>query len=74
MKLDACVRLAQLAKQTTVTFYDIHNMGIQFSIADAQNIVLALAVAYQTAFARKQTAMVAIETDSDAASIQSVTY
>jgi hypothetical protein len=61
MRLDAAKRLAELAGQATTTFYDLANVGHALTIAQATAVVLSLSLAFQTEFARKQAAMVAID-------------
>ncbi|OYY46305.1 MAG: hypothetical protein B7Y56_03380 [Gallionellales bacterium 35-53-114] len=74
MRLDAAKRLAELAGQTTTTFYDLANVGHTLTIAQATSVVLAISVAFQTEFARKQARMVAIDAAATAADVDVIVY
>lgn len=74
LKLDGAKRLAELAGLSNVTFYSSGNVGYALTIADAAQVVLAVSFAYQTAFARKQEAMVAIDAAATVADVQAITY
>lgn len=60
IRLDAAKRLAETAGQTTVTFYDVDNIGHSLSIADATSVVMQVAEAFQTKYAAKQAALSAL--------------
>jgi hypothetical protein len=74
LKLDGAKRLAELAGLSNVTFYSADNVGHDLSIADAAQVVLAVAGAYQTAFARKQSAMVAIDAATTIEQVNAIKY
>ncbi|MCK5307927.1 MAG: hypothetical protein KAJ73_04880, partial [Zetaproteobacteria bacterium] len=54
IKLDAAKRLAELAGNTTVDFYDTINVSHTLSIVNAEAVILAIGSDYQTKFAIKQ--------------------
>lgn len=60
IKLDAAKRLSESAGATGVRFYDIDNVAHDLSFADALTVVIAVAVAYQTALGNKQNKFAAI--------------
>lgn len=72
IKLDAAKRLAQEALLDTVTFFDINNVGYVLSIADASNVVMAVASTYQTTLAKKQGFMVASSGAADVAELKTI--
>jgi len=69
IKLDAAKRLVEALGATEVTFYDVSNVGHILSLVDAQNVITAIAMDYQTKFGIKQARMVAVE---NATTIQEV--
>jgi hypothetical protein len=54
-KLDGAYRLAQRSGATEVTFFDVDNVPHVLTLAEADAVCQAVATAYQTAFAKKQT-------------------
>ena len=54
MKLDAAKRLAETIASPTVTFFDVDNQAHMLTIAEATDVVLAVANVFQTALAQKQ--------------------
>lgn len=74
MRLDAAKRLAELAGQTSTVFYDLTNVGHTLTIAEADAVILAISLAYQTSFARKQAHMIAIDAATTVAEVQAITY
>lgn len=54
IKLDAARRLSEAAGAEMVTFYDIDNVGHEFYLAEALDVVIQVSVAYQTQLAKKQ--------------------
>lgn len=68
IKLDAAKRLAGIAGQESVRFYDTKNVGHDFVLSEATAVVVAVSAAYQVAFSKKQALMVQIDnatTDND---------
>jgi hypothetical protein len=61
LKLDAARRMAELAGQTTVTFYDASNAPHDLALADAAAVVLTLGADYQAKFAAKQALMAQVD-------------
>ncbi len=53
-KLDGAKRMAELMSLTTVTFYDVNNIGHDLSIPDAETVITGVGVVYQTLFQKKQ--------------------
>lgn len=53
-KLDSAKRLSELVGLTSVTFFDVNNIGHSLTIAKATDVIVALAIKYQTDFAKKQ--------------------
>lgn len=74
MKLDAAKRLAELAGLSTVTFYDVNNIGHELSIADATIVILTVSQKYQTDFAKKQRLMIAIEDATTKPTVQAIVW
>jgi hypothetical protein len=74
IKLDAAMRLAQSAGLTTVDFYDKSNVAHTLSIADATTVVQAIAGAYQTVFAKKQSKMISIANATTISEVQSIVW
>lgn len=60
-KLDSAKRLSESAGLTTVTFYDVTNRAHVLTMEQAQSVIAAVAVDYQTKLAEKQSLMVAID-------------
>ena len=69
IKLDAAKRLVEALGATEVTFYDVGNVGHILNLVDAQSVITAIAIDYQTKFGIKQTKMVAVD---NATTIQEV--
>lgn len=69
IKLDAAKRLAEAAGQTQTTFYDADNIAHTLTLAEAQNIIIAVALAYQSSFAVKQGRMVIVKNATTAEEI-----
>ncbi len=74
MKLDAAIRLAELAGATDVTLYDITNAGHLLPLADAKAVVLAIGDYVQTQFAKKQQLMLDIDAAADQASLDAIVW
>jgi hypothetical protein len=74
IKLDAAMRLSQAANQTSVTFYDVSNIGHILTLADALTVVIAVSTAYQVALARKQTALVNINNATTVDQVNLINY
>lgn len=55
IKLDAAMRLSQAAGAPGVTFYDTSNVGHDLDFTSALTVCVAVAVAFQTSLAKKQT-------------------
>lgn len=53
-KLDSAKRLSELVGATTVTFFDVNNLPNTLTIAEAEAVIIAIAVKYQNDFAKKQ--------------------
>lgn len=60
-KLDGAKRMAEMLSQTSVTFYDVDNIGHTLTILEAEVIITTIGMDYQTKFTNKQTKMVAID-------------
>lgn len=74
MKLDAAIRLAELAGATDVTLYDITNAGHLLPLADAKAVVLVIGDYVQTQFAKKQQLMLDIDAAADQASLDAIVW
>lgn len=74
LRLDAAKRFAQLAGQPNVTFYDLANVGHTLSFPEADQVIMAIAGAYQASFTRKQSKMVAIDQAANVSVVQTITY
>jgi len=61
VKLDAAKRMAQLAGQTTVVFYDVNNTAQTLTLATADAVIIAVGTTYQTKFANKQALMAQVD-------------
>lgn len=61
IKLDSAKRLAETLGLTTVTFFDIDNIGHNLTIAEAANVVSAIGVKYQQDFSKHQALKVQID-------------
>ena len=60
-KLDGAKRMAEMLSQTSVTFYDVDNIGHSLTTPEAEVIITTIGIDYQTKFANKQAKMVAID-------------
>ena len=74
IKLDAARRLADAAGLDTVTFYDSTNAPIILSIQEALLVVLTVAANYQTKLAKKQSAMVKVDSATTLNAVNSIAY
>jgi len=61
VKLDAAKRMAQLAGQTTVDFYDVNNTAHTLTLAAADTVILTVGADYQIKFAQKQALMAHVD-------------
>lgn len=61
IKLDAARRLSDAAGANTVTFYDVNNVGHEFYLAEALDVVIQVSFAYQTQLAKKQGLFIQID-------------
>lgn len=60
IKLDAAKRLMEAAGLSQVIFFDTSNQPHTLTLVEAQNVVIQVASAYQTALANKQAKMVLV--------------
>lgn len=74
MKMDAAQRLMESAGAATVDFYDIDNVAHTLAFADATKVVQGVAGAYQVAFAKKQSKLVAIAQAANPAAVQAIVW
>ena len=74
IKLDAAMRLSQAAGAPGVIFYDASNIGHELGFADALQVCIAVAVAYQTALGKKQSLYTKIETAQTMADLELIVW
>lgn len=74
MKLDAAKRLAETVGATDVIFYDANNVDHTLSIADAEAVIIAIANAFQTAMAQKQSLFTTIDAATTVAEVDSAVW
>lgn len=61
IKLDAAMRLSQAAGGEGVIFYDVSNIGHALNFADALQVCIAVASAYQRVLSQKQSLFSAVQ-------------
>jgi hypothetical protein len=74
IKLDAARRLSEAGGAVKVTFFDCSNNARILSLVDAQVVILTVASAFQTSFARKQLAMVAVDNATTESEVNLIIY
>lgn len=73
LAIDGAVRLAQLSGATEIELFDIDNIGHTVDITTGQQIAAAIAIDYQTLFAKKQQLLRAIA-DANADALAAITW
>lgn len=73
-RLDSAKRLAELAGLTTVTFFDINNVGHALTIAEAEAVIIAVGNQVQSLFSQKQSKMVNIDAATDAIALDAIIW
>lgn len=73
-KLDAAKRLTELVGLAEVTFFDVDNIGHILTIAEATQVIVALAVKYQADFAKKQGLYVDIASATTLAELSTIVW
>ena len=74
IKLDAAIRLAELAGQIDVVLYDINNVGLTLPIADGKQVITELGSFIQQQFAKKQQLMNDIDTALDEITLNTIVW
>lgn len=70
----AAKRLAESVGLTTVTFYDMVSHEHVLTMEQAQAVIIAVAVYYQTKLAKKQNLMVDIQNTTTEAELEVITW
>jgi len=74
LKLDAAKRVAELTGNTSVTFFDIDNIGHVFNLADAETVVIDVGMVYETLFHQKQALFADIEAATNRAELEAIQW
>lgn len=74
IKLDAAYRLAEKAGLSSVTFYDVDNVGHDLPLVDADSVVQKVASAFQSTLAKKQGYMRDIATATTTGEVEAVIW
>ena len=73
-KLDGAKRMAELLGQTSVTFYDLANVGHTLTIAESEVVITTIGIDYQTKFANKQAKVVAVDNATTLEELDAITW
>lgn len=73
-RLDGAMRLNEKAGQTTVKFFDVDNIGHILTFSEADTVILAVGVDYQTKFGIKKGFMVDIDSATTQAELDAIVW
>ncbi len=74
LKLDAAKRLAELINNTSVTLFDLNNIGHVLNLADAETVIIDVGMVYETLYQKKQGLFADIEAATDRAALEGIKW
>lgn len=74
LRLDGALRLAEKSGATSVSFTDINNVRHTLTLADANNVIIAVGKAYEQKFMKKQALLVDVDNAADQAALDAIIY